>query len=1746
MLLRSLLHRVAMRFSSYARVGCALAVLAMLAAMWPAPAMAANSVLCGPYNITVASGSSYDLDANDCVSFGGVGNIVTPAQWGNVDRNVGTSHFVYSTNDTTHTSDFFSFLDSDGDLVQVNVTITGAASTITTQESTLPSPQRNVAYSQQLHGTGGTGPYQFSVSGGLPPGLTMSGTGLISGTPTTLGNYNITVTVTDSTAATGTAAFNLTVTQATITVTGTPPNGAVSTTYSYKFTATGGVSPYTFTKDTGTLPAGLTLASDGTLSGTPTTLGTSNFNIKAMDANGDFAAASFAVNILAVPPPVAGIQSATVAHGSSSNNINLPLTGGPATSVAVSTQATHGTATAVGTSITYTPVASYSGTDSFAYTATNASGTSSPATVSITVSNAAIVYAPTTVGGTVGVAYSQPMAGATGGTAPYTYTASGSLPPGLTLAANGTLSGTPTGGGTYTFTITAKDSSTGTGPFSTTSGSLTLNIGAPTITVTPTSLTLRAGNPVSQTIVASGGISPHTFSALGLPAGLTLDANGLLHGTPTATGSVNFTITATDKSTGTGPYTGSQAYPLTIGDPVLTLSPASGSLNATYGVAYSQTFTTAGGNTPYHFTQTGTLPNGVSFNASTGLLSGTPTQPGNFPITISVTDSTTGTVGQIAANYTLIVDVPAMNLPPTIPDTAKIGQPYTSTVAVTGGVPPYTYTVAGAPSGLTVSSTTGEISWTPTTTATSSFTLTVNDSNGGVVSKLYQLHPAPPTLINTSTFDQTTTGGEPYTATFSATGGTAPYEVTTASTLPTGLTLDPATGILSGTPKQSGNFNLIFKITDSSTGTGAPFSVNAVVQLIVNPPGISLPTTLPLPVIGQSYNHTFTATGGHGPYTYTMDAGTVLPTSMIFHGDGAISGTPTKAGQTQFTIKVTDDNGFTATQAYDWTLAPPQIAITATVPSADAMVPYSGSVTASGGTPGYSFSVGTGGLPPGISLSSSGQLSGAATAAGDFTFEVIATDTTTGPNAPYDGRQSVTIHIGAPAISITPTSLPNQKVGVPMSSQLTASGMAGSFTFTLSGAGGLPVGIGLSSAGVLSGTPTTPGSYNFTVKATGPGGFSGEQALTINVVDVTPVAVNDNAGVNANSAVTIPVTSNDTGPITSIAITSAPGHGTVTVNGLNAIYTPATNFFGTDTFHYTATGPGGTSNDATVTVAVAPLAVPTAAPQTITVLAGQSVVIHGAAGATGSPFTGLAISTAPTVGTVTVSGTDMTYTAAADAQGATGFDYTLSNPFGTSAPAHVTVTVNPLPITVPKTAAVAAGKQVTVDLTAGAHGGPFTAATLVSVTPSNAGTATVHASGSGYALDFTADIHYAGDAVVTYTLANAYATSAPGTVTVKVTGRSDPSKDAEVRGILDAQADAARRLAIGQISNFTRRLESLHNGVSSGFTNGITMASAGSRQNRDPMNGLREGDEFTRRYLVNDDEPGTSGAKSVGPGLPGDVAVWTGGAVNFGKSQVGASDNGIDFTTSGLSLGIDKQFGPNLALGAGVGYGHDASDIGRHNSRSTVDSYNVAIYGSYRPIASMYLDGLVGYQWLSFDARRYVTDNGNTVHGSRDGKQWFGSFAIGYEHRTDGSLVSPYARLDIAQAKLDSYTEQGDAIYALNYGRQTVKTSTGTLGVRAEWTAKRDYGVWIPRLRAEFGHDFQGSSTATMRYADLLTGPMYQATLANQSRNHTLLGAGIELQTLGGFILRAEYQNLLDNSSRDNQSILLGVEKKFP
>jgi hypothetical protein len=249
---------------------------------------------------------------------------------------------------------------------------------------------------------------------------------------------------------------------------------------------------------------------------------------------------------------------------------------------------------------------------------------------------------------------------------------------------------------------------------------------------------------------------------------------------------------------------------------------------------------------------------------------------------------------------------------------------------------------------------------------------------------------------------------------------------------------------------------------------------------IPKPLEITTPSSLPSVTIGTAYSTTLTATGGTTPYAWSVSAG-APPSGLTLSSAGVLSGTPTAAGPVSFTAKVSDASAQTATAPLQITILPVPLQITTTspLPSGQTSVAYSTTLTATGGTTPYTWSVSTGASPSGLTLTSGGLLSGTPTAAGPFSFTAKVTDA---------GAQTATaplqITIAPAPLEITTTSpLPSGQVSMAYSTTLTATGGTTPYAWSIN-SGALPSGLTLSSAGVLSGTPTTSGPANFTAKVT--------------------------------------------------------------------------------------------------------------------------------------------------------------------------------------------------------------------------------------------------------------------------------------------------------------------------------------------------------------------------------------------------------------------------------------------------------------------------------------------------------------------------------------------------------------------------------------------------------------------------------------------------------------------------------------
>ena len=420
----------------------------------------------------------------------------------------------------------------------------------------------------------------------------------------------------------------------------------------------------------------------------------------------------------------------------------------------------------------------------------------------------------------------------------------------------------------------------------------------------------------STTLAATGGTGPYSWSVTkgSLPAGLTISTSGVISGTPTQAGTSAFTVQVTDSSSPAG--TASANLSITVAAAAQSPSITTTSLpNATTGTAYSATLQASGGTTPYNWTlSAGTLPAGLTLAASTGVISGTPTTAGTASFTVQVTDSASNT-----ATKALSIAVAAAQ-PPSVATTslpaATTGTVYSATLQASGGTTPYSWSLtAGAlPAGLTLVTSTGVISGTPTATGTSSFTLQVTDAANNTGTRALSITVAaaaqPPSVTTTSLPAGITDTA--YSTTLHATGGTTPYSWSVSvGTLPAGLTLVASTGVISGTPTTAGTFSFTVEVKDAANSTGT----KALSIVIAAQPPTVTTTSLPGASTGTAYSTTLQASEGTTPYTWSISTGTLPAGLSLAASTGVISGAPTTAGTVSFTVQVKDAANNTATKA---------------------------------------------------------------------------------------------------------------------------------------------------------------------------------------------------------------------------------------------------------------------------------------------------------------------------------------------------------------------------------------------------------------------------------------------------------------------------------------------------------------------------------------------------------------------------------------------------------------------------------------------------------------------------------------------------------------------------------------------------------------------------------------------------------------------------------------------------------------
>jgi large repetitive protein len=538
------------------------------------------------------------------------------------------------------------------------------------------------------------------------------------------------------------------------------------------------------------------------------------------------------------------------------------------------------------------------------------------------------------------------------------------------------------------------------------------------------------GAPSGQQISCTNSTSPFTSG--------TVTVNGVVTSSTVTPALIQSSTTAVASSGDANPATSSSAPAGTVPAPpvVIAVIPISGAAGG--GNDVTVTGTNLSGATAIEIGTTAEFAAGTPATVVLCSASG----PGCFTVTSGISLDIPDMPAHVAGSVTVRVvslgisasGAYTYNPGPTLlfpaPPGGEVNVAYSDQLTVTGGTSPYAWSVSSGtlPPGLTLGATTGLLSGTPTTAGSYTFTVKVTDHSGlsdtesvsmTVIAGPSLTFPAPPPGWTHTVYGDTLTES----------GGTAPFAWSVSSgSLPAGISLS-ADGTLSGTPTATGTFSFTVEVTDANSQSATEatsVSVSAGVSATFPaPPGAD---------VGVAYTDTLTAAGGTTPYTWSVNAGS-LPPGITLTSAGVLAGTPTTAGSYTFTVNVIDANNGIATTSITLVVAPTLALSFPAPPGAVVSTVYSDTLTATGGTTPYAWSVSVGTLPGGLMLNAStGVLAGTPTTAGTYNFTVLVTDSF---NETASEATSVIVYSGVLAITAPPSAaLPSASPGGTSSAQL--------------------------------------------------------------------------------------------------------------------------------------------------------------------------------------------------------------------------------------------------------------------------------------------------------------------------------------------------------------------------------------------------------------------------------------------------------------------------------------------------------------------------------------------------------------------------------------------------------------------------------------------------------------------------------------------------------------------------------------
>ena len=348
----------------------------------------------------------------------------------------------------------------------------------------------------------------------------------------------------------------------------------------------------------------------------------------------------------------------------------------------------------------------------------------------------------------------------------------------------------------------------------------------------------------------------------------------------------------------------------------------------------------------------------------------------------------------------------------------------------------------------------------------------------------------------------------------------------------------------------------------------------------------------------------------------------------------------------------------------------------------------------------------------------------------------------------------------------------------------------------------------------------------------------------------------------------------------------------------------------------------------------------------------------------------------------------------------------------------------------------------------------------------------------------------------------------------------DPTTDKDVLGSIDVQS----QLAKGSISQSTSIVSSRLSYL---------------RQNKDNQNLSKNNIKLdfgnaTFTSLAN--ELLAKNDKSI---IPDNWSSWSEGSISVTK--IGDSTNSSSSETDGqaLALGFDTKLNDNDLLGFAIQYGKSDTDVGSNGTNVDSENINLSVYRT-RPLNDdNFIEGMFGVGLIESDLKR--VSGANTLTGSRNGTQIFGSINYGKTLDKGDFNLTPIARVDLGYTELDAYSETGTD--ALTYAKQSIESGLASVGLQFSDIIKLNKNSFKPFGSIEYGMDFSNSSDAKMNYVSD-TSTIYTYTQGANSNHLITSVVGFEYITKDNLNIISSYKRIQGNESEQTDILNISVNFK--